>query len=755
VLAALLFWGGLPARAALEVIQAIAAGAPSLPLAGIGAVLRTENGFVTIMELVAGGPALRDGHLKVNDHISAVAQGNGDFVNCTNMTLDKVVELIRGRKGTTVRLKILAPDGSVKIVSLVRDVLKLYSSVDDEMASAETQIADEQRQFLVDYMKKKVDDVVQVTGLADAGKKSLEAAAAKAIDQCMEKAKASLADFLQSQIKAPSMMVNPFGTLSAMAANAKSTAYWAQLRGGNWPADQPAWTGGLAQTLTPAQAAAWQAAETKRTQAARAEIGDYLKAVSHYAEALPKRPIDQEISRIQVALDLPGDRVDKLNQFEKTFLAQTAESTRARAEKGLLAMRDDARESIIKERNFYNWVGPENDAGWMESLTGLLTPEEIKRMQTAQDDRITRRAAAMGDLLLSLMDEKCAFTDAQRRQLEPICQALVKNEPGLLADQNEDGYAIIPESQFYAAASTAAAGQVAAIIDPIQWQHWQDAAKLKDTPFNYGDQIPQLPPPEDPARPQPAAEPEDLERSISDYLADKTRARRAALFAAGILKAEDAARVMHLPADAAERLATAARGEAEAALDTWELSVEQSVRANLGNVTPDTVRERLANIQDYQFSQNNGQSGGSGESIWEKTLNSVATPGQADAWKKEKEARAAFQDKAIASTIVASFDERIGISSEQWAKLEPLVMQIQKDYSEDLGRYYQAAEGTAWYLQTYTMFLPVVGIPEKDMKALLTEDQWDRWSGSNLFMNASMNWQNIQQMHQQMHQQRF
>ncbi len=100
-----------------------------LSLVGIGAMLRTEDGYAKIESLVPGGPAQTDGRLKVGDKITAVAQGNAEFNDVRDMRLDKVVEQIRGRKGTRVRLLVIptdAPDPSKrKTVELVRDEIKL------------------------------------------------------------------------------------------------------------------------------------------------------------------------------------------------------------------------------------------------------------------------------------------------------------------------------------------------------------------------------------------------------------------------------------------------------------------------------------------------------------------------------------------------------------------------------------------------------------------------------------------------------
>lgn len=106
-------------------------------LEGIGAVLRSEDGYAKIERVVPGGPADLDGRLKVNDRIAAVAQGNGPFEDVVDMKLDKVVEKIRGKRGTIVRLQVIpgnAADASKrKILAIRRDEVQLK----DQKVSAE------------------------------------------------------------------------------------------------------------------------------------------------------------------------------------------------------------------------------------------------------------------------------------------------------------------------------------------------------------------------------------------------------------------------------------------------------------------------------------------------------------------------------------------------------------------------------------------------------------------------------------------
>ncbi|MCX7868448.1 MAG: carboxy terminal-processing peptidase [Terrimicrobiaceae bacterium] len=98
-------------------------------LVGVGAVLRSEDGYARVMEVVPGGPADRDGRLAVGDRIAAVAQGDGEFEDVVDMKLDRVVEKIRGKKGTKVRLLVLPQDAADpsqrRVIEIVRDEVQL------------------------------------------------------------------------------------------------------------------------------------------------------------------------------------------------------------------------------------------------------------------------------------------------------------------------------------------------------------------------------------------------------------------------------------------------------------------------------------------------------------------------------------------------------------------------------------------------------------------------------------------------------
>lgn len=101
-----------------------------LSLEGIGAVLQRQDEFVVVRTIVPGGPADNSGRIKVGDRVVAVGQGKtGPKTDVVGWRIDDTVDLIRGKKGTTVRLDVLPAEAGVDAkpveVAIVRDKVKL------------------------------------------------------------------------------------------------------------------------------------------------------------------------------------------------------------------------------------------------------------------------------------------------------------------------------------------------------------------------------------------------------------------------------------------------------------------------------------------------------------------------------------------------------------------------------------------------------------------------------------------------------
>ncbi len=116
---------------------------------GIGARLQKDGDYVKIIEIIAGGPAWKDGKLKVGDLIQKVGQGNDEPIDIMGMRLSKVVKLIKGPKGTIVKLIVKRVDGSIETIPIVRDRVELEDTFAKSLL-----IKDQNHQFGYIYLPK-------------------------------------------------------------------------------------------------------------------------------------------------------------------------------------------------------------------------------------------------------------------------------------------------------------------------------------------------------------------------------------------------------------------------------------------------------------------------------------------------------------------------------------------------------------------------------------------------------------------------
>lgn len=94
-------------------------------LEGIGAQLSYKNDYTKVARLISGGPAWRAGELEVGDIILKVAQGDGEPLDIVGMRLRNAIEFIKGKKGTEVQLTLKKIDGSIQVISIIRDIVEL------------------------------------------------------------------------------------------------------------------------------------------------------------------------------------------------------------------------------------------------------------------------------------------------------------------------------------------------------------------------------------------------------------------------------------------------------------------------------------------------------------------------------------------------------------------------------------------------------------------------------------------------------
>lgn len=97
-------------------------------LEGIGATLREDDGYIRVVAIIPGSASWRQRQLKAEDKILKVAQGSEEPVDLADASVQEAVRLIRGPKGTEVRLTVQKPDGQIRVIPIIRDVVVVEES---------------------------------------------------------------------------------------------------------------------------------------------------------------------------------------------------------------------------------------------------------------------------------------------------------------------------------------------------------------------------------------------------------------------------------------------------------------------------------------------------------------------------------------------------------------------------------------------------------------------------------------------------
>jgi hypothetical protein len=586
-----------------------------------------------------------------------------------------------------------------------------------------------------DQMKKEIDDIAKLTGLQDW--MPLNAAAKQAVTASLDAYAPKLPDMFRRQIalipkdQALAMLDQAQEQIGALAETDMTGEMVA-------PDEQDVWVKALHQTLTPAQFDMWSQAQTKHKEDVEKEINDVLKNGADRTRDQETQTIQEECRKIEIALNLPKDRSDKLDDLGKAAVDQSVAAWRKRVEKSLLAMDENQRRPMLSN-GFYMGTeaneSPTEQPAWKDGVAQLLTADDRVRLQYAQDARRAKRVRVMGQVMVMLLDEKLALTEAQRQKLQPIADRLVKDIPDLYPENGgPNAYYSFSPDLFYATTAKAGDAELKPILDGTQLKRWKTLATPENVPLgNDGT-----------AKPADSPEPEDVEKAVSAFFYEKSEKERQRALAANTLKAEDIARVAGVNAESAERLQAAARGATEEHLATWKWFTEQQIRSQLQDLTPQNVRERLAGMQDFFFQRNFGAI--DRNNVWDATVQTELSAQQQDAWKKETDARNDYRGNAIAALVLAEFDRRSELTDDQWNKLQPLIAGVINDYSQGITQVFSGMNGVPWYMGGPYVLIPFAGLDDKDLKAILTKDQIDMWTGSQDYANATNLWQVVRQV---------
>ena len=498
-------------------------------------------------------------------------------------------------------------------------------------------------------------------------------------------------------------------------------------RGDAW---NKVWDDTAAKVLPEEQIAIWQKADQEQRTKDEAELADMIKPSEQQAETQMETALASEIDSIAVALNLSKERQKELEKLSKAAIQESLKLAR----KGWL---QQAKNYSTPERkrirgNVYFGINEEQAATalpiWKDGLKKLLSEEERTRMAAENKQREERTCGAIARACLAEMDRTLVLNADQRTKLEPLLKDLMQP----LMEQRRQQYWSYNSTQLFQNAGKAKEETVRAILDDVQWKHWKEL--IVSNSSSSRNSLPNIN--------SNAAEVPDMEAAISAHLYKMFVTERKRVLAAMMPLVEDATRVLALPTPDVARLTTAAKGAVEQNLSSWRQTLERYVRSSVQTANAKNILQALAGTERVNFSRNEGEA--QEVAVWKEALSTTLNEAQQKQLKQVVDARRDYRLKAMAAMSTSELDRRRRLTAVQCVRIEAVIQKVLAEYLPDIERYMSQQ----WFLQYYYALVPMGGVPDKEMQAILTPEQWKLCKDRDL-PDAMQYWEGIKQNHEQ------
>jgi hypothetical protein len=365
---------------------------------------------------------------------------------------------------------------------------------------------------------------------------------------------------------------------------------------------------------------------------------------------------------------------------------------------------------------------------------------EIAQLEQFQAARKERRLLIYSRVYVTGMDRHVALTELQRQQLLPIVLDLLKANPSI--ESYGTSLSLFGQS-IYRVRDEASDAELSKVLETSQHARWarvvQDFLSAQEEPETSL-------PDEDPASPILPLEPEADEAELSNFLYKSARRHAELQLARITLLAEDISRTASLSAKASSALMSAAKGAFSEIEGSWKTQLASQVALSFASSQEPTIAVWLRNNNDSLDDLPDAELPEK-RPLWVHTLASVLSPAERAAWEKEVEARARFRSTTMISALTNEFDRICPLSEQQWNRLQAAFTNLVGAYGVELeGRDSSASQGGRWYLEWNAAQMLFAGL-ESELKSILTQQQWSRWSAKPDFQRFANSWRDWKRRH--------
>jgi len=528
-----------------------------------------------------------------------------------------------------------------------------------------------------------------------------------------------------------------------------------------YPDQSPKWLEALRRRVGDEQWARVQELEAARV----AQLDKYVRGKVGGLRTTWISEMESAIGRLECVLELGNDRRAELEGLSTRAVEECAEQFLKGAvdRLGLLLRSEWA--IVVRDQTPLSPLlagkAPEKRTVWLEGVVRVLRPEENKKVEEMERELWREDVRLAARELVIEVDRITALSVAQRTALEPRTVALMEGLPrpvineGVALQNNflpngirvgTAGAAV--REELLMAARPKMEEELQRVVDADQMKRWKAALNGNSGAGRFVNRrrMPVAEPAGDVVAKRMVTEPEEMEKALSDKLAEMAVKWRDELRGRILLRVEEAIREFHLPQEKAVRLRSAAFGVVEAVIAGQRDGAENQLRQLMQKEALESFKARVEQMlgSGGRFFERGGEVVLEKEAMWLGALDSVLTAEQLQELKAFEVQRVEYREAIASESVLQAFQGVVWLDSAQTLKMREVLGVAMREYEPDIRSTYSGD----WARAVSPLF-PVAGIPEEQLRKLLNARQWERWVKSPGYANIQGNWNVIQSRHEQ------
>lgn len=498
------------------------------------------------------------------------------------------------------------------------------------------------------------------------------------------------------------------------------------------------WEQAVADTLTEEQLAAWDQVRLERDEEEMRRFEERIEATAANYENHFRNRMNESIDEVLLLMELEDERADHFRRAADNAVREVIEEWKNEARKWVDDLDGEARQQALRRGNVP--IGFDGDKvarqpAWTGAFEEILTEEEYQRWNDIREAFDRERHAAAARIILVSMDQGVGLTADQWDQLAELFN---KADLGRIVQRFTANHFHMHPNEFGRALRAMPEEKVREILTESQWQRWSQYIDHIENPHGTRHSVRS-----GRGDAELLADARRMEQAVTSFIHQRTAQERDRVLMEIMAEIEFISLTADLPELTKRRLQTAAKGAAEEVIDEWDDNFTRTIRERLRTVQAQNFERQLASLGHFSFTSRDV----SETRVWNRLLAYLELDGQADTRTEALARREAIHQSAIADIVTIHSAGQLGMGPDQWPDLHAAVLASLAEYGPD----FEAAMGrsnVAWYLRNPGIIMPLAGIPEDQLRGILTERQYRRWR-DQVGTSTTGFWSRVESSHRQ------